>query len=72
LDLGRGLRTDGGGRASIQVYPGAYHDFDHPSRPIQVRTGHAFSTDGSGRVHTGTDASARADALRRVPQWLAR
>jgi len=57
---------------SIVVYPGAYHDFDHPSRPLQVRSGYAFSSDGSGRVHTGTNPAARADALRRVPQWLAR
>lgn len=59
-------------RASIVVYPGAYHDFDHPARPVQIRTGNAFSTDGSGRVHTGTHPTARADALKRVPQWLAR
>ena len=59
-------------RASIVVYPGAYHDFDHPNRPFQVRTGVAFSADGHGRVHTGTNPAARADALRRVPQWLAR
>src|SRR5712691_11227728 len=32
-------------RASIVVYPGAYHDFDHPNRPLQVRTGIAFSAD---------------------------
>jgi len=59
-------------RATIQIYPGAYHDFDHPNRPLQVRAGYAFSTDGSGRVHTGTNPAARADALKRVPQWLAR
>jgi dienelactone hydrolase len=59
-------------RASIVVYPGAYHDFDHPERPLQVRTGNAFSIDGSGRVHTGTHPAARADALKRVPQWLSR
>jgi dienelactone hydrolase len=57
---------------SIVVYPGAYHDFDHPSRPLQVRSGYAFSSDGSGRIHTGSNPAARADALRRVPQWLAR
>ena len=34
--------------------------------------GYAFSVDGSGRVHTGMHPTARADALRRVPQWLAR
>lgn len=59
-------------RVSLVVYPGAYHDFDHPNRSVQVRTGYAFSTDASGRVHTGTNPLARADALKRVPQWLER
>jgi dienelactone hydrolase len=59
-------------RADIVVYPGAYHDFDHPSRALQIRNGYAFSVDGSGSVHTGTNPTARADALKRVPQWLAR
>jgi dienelactone hydrolase len=54
------------------VYAGAFHDFDHPNRPVQVRTGYAVSADGSGRIHTGTNAAARADSLKRVPQWLAR
>jgi dienelactone hydrolase len=56
----------------IRVYPGAHHDFDHPGRPVHVRSGYAFSVDGSGRVHTGTNPAARADALKRVPEWLAR
>ncbi len=59
-------------RISIMVYPGALHDFDHPSRPPQLRTDYATSADGSGRVHTGTNVAARADSLKRVPQWLAR
>jgi dienelactone hydrolase len=59
-------------RASIVVYPGAFHDFDHPSRPPQIRGGYAFSADGSGRIHSGTNATARADAQRRVTQWLGR
>ena len=59
-------------RVALVVYPGAYHDFDHPNRAIQVRTGYAFSVDGSGNVHTGTNPAARADALRRVSEWLAR
>jgi dienelactone hydrolase len=59
-------------RAVIVVYPDAYHDFDHPNRALQVRSGYAFSVDGSGSVHTGTNPSARTDALKRVPQWLAR
>ena len=57
---------------SIIVYPSTYHDFDHPNRPLQVRSGYAYSTDSSGRIHTGTNPAARADALKRVPQWLAR
>ncbi len=59
-------------RVEIRVYPGAHHDFDHPNRPLHVRSGFAFSVDGSGRGHTGTDPAARADALKRVPVWLAR
>jgi dienelactone hydrolase len=59
-------------RATIVVYPGAYHDFDHPSRPVQVRTGYAFSVDNSGKIHTGTNPGARADAIRRVIQFLSR
>jgi len=57
---------------SIIVYPGTYHDFDHPDRPLQVRGGYAFAADGSGKIHSGTNPIARADALQRVPQWLAR
>ena len=57
---------------SIVVYPGAYHDFDHPNRPLGMRIGVAFSADNSGRVHSGTDPAARDDALKRVPEWLSR
>ena len=59
-------------RITIMVYPGALHDFDDPNRPPQLRTDYAVSADGTGRVHTGTNVAARADSLKRVPQWLAR
>ncbi len=59
-------------RVAIHVYPGAHHDFDHPNRPLQVRTGLAFSVDGTGRVHSGTNPAARADAIKRVPDWFER
>jgi dienelactone hydrolase len=59
-------------RVEIRVYPGAHHDFDHPNRPLQTRTGLAFSVDGTGRVHSGTNPAARADALKRVPAWFER
>jgi dienelactone hydrolase len=58
--------------AEIVVYPGAQHEFDHPNRPVAQRSGLAFSADGSGRAHVATDKPARADALKRVPEWLAR
>ena len=57
---------------SIMVYPGAYHDFDHPSRPVALRSGVALSASSTGAVHSGTNPAARADALKRVPEWLAR
>jgi len=58
--------------AEIVTYPGAFQDFDHPDRPLTQRTGLAFSADGSGRAHVATQPAARADALKRVPEWFAR
>lgn len=46
-------------------YDGAYHDFDHPNLPLRTRKA-AFSANGSGVVHIGTNAEAREDAIRRV------
>lgn len=59
-------------RVTIIVYPGAHHDFDHPSRGVQTRTSYAYSVDGTGRVHTGSNPAARADSYRRVLRWLSR
>jgi hypothetical protein len=39
---------------------------------VRVLSGLAYSADGSGRAHVGTNTAARADALKRVPQWLLR
>ena len=58
-------------QASIMVYPGAYHDFDRPELPLQQRNG-VLVNGSAGRVHIGTDPGARADALKRVAEWLAR
>jgi dienelactone hydrolase len=58
--------------ASLVVYPGAYHEFDRPDYPVRELTGLAYTADGSGRAHIGTNAAARTDALMRVPEWLAR
>jgi dienelactone hydrolase len=57
---------------TYQAYPGAYHDFDHPQLKLRVHHGLAYSGDGSGTAHTGTDPAARADAIARVPAFLAR
>jgi dienelactone hydrolase len=59
-----------GERVEIVVYPGAYHDFDHPNRPIHVRKNLAFTGSGTGEAHTGTDPTARADAIKRVETFL--
>lgn len=59
-------------KVDIVVYPGAQHDFDHPALAAHVRSGLAFTPDGSGRAHVGSDPQARADAIKRVLEWLAR
>jgi dienelactone hydrolase len=58
--------------AVIVKYKGAHHYFDRENSPLRHRRGMAFAPDSSGRVTTGTNNEARADALRRVPQWLGR
>ena len=50
-------------------YPGAYHDFDAPGLPLRTRRG--LQAGSVGTVHVGTDPAARADALARVPAYLA-
>jgi dienelactone hydrolase len=64
--LGRGEPVE------IRTYPGAFHDFDHPGSRVRERTGLAFTASGSGVAMVGTDPAARADAIRRVPAFLAR
>jgi dienelactone hydrolase len=59
-------------RVEIVVYPDAHHEFDRANTPIRLRTGLANTADPSGKAHGGTNPAARSDALKRVPQWLAR
>ena len=43
------------------TYPGAYHDFDHPSLPVHMVEGlGVHRVRGRGQVHTGTNPAARA------------
>ena len=53
---------------SFVAYPGAYHDFDAPNRPVKVRSGAV--TAAGGLAHVGTNEPARQDALARLPKWL--
>jgi dienelactone hydrolase len=71
----RQMVADARGRsaqAEIIVYPGAHHEFDRANSPLLLRTGLARTADPSGKAHRGTNPAARADALKRVPQWLAK
>jgi len=58
--------------AKIIVYPGAHHEFDRANTPIRLRTGLVNTANPSGIAHGGTNPAARSDALKRVPEWLAR
>jgi dienelactone hydrolase len=59
-------------RAEIVVYPGAAHEFDRANAPLRLRTGLSHTANPSGEAHRGTNPAARADALKRVPRFLAR
>jgi dienelactone hydrolase len=61
-----------GENVDIIIYPKAYHDFDHPDLPVHVVEGLAFTANGGGAAHTGTNPAARADAIKRVVDFLKR
>ena len=54
----------------IVVYPDAPHDFDRANLPLRAIEGNDPALPEHG--HIGTDAEARADAQKRVAEWLAR
>lgn len=58
-----------GDAVDLRIYPGAYHDFDAPGLQPVVRRG--IGSTASGTAMIGTDPEARADALKRVPEFLA-
>ncbi len=61
-----------GEAVDIKLYQGAYHDFDHPGRPVAQRGDLAYTATGSGKATVGTNLAAREDAIERVPAFLAR
>jgi dienelactone hydrolase len=57
------------GKVKLVTYPGAYHEFDVPNHPLRSRSGLAAAA--GGKAHVGTNPTAREDALRQVPAFLA-
>ncbi|WP_293801272.1 dienelactone hydrolase family protein [uncultured Bosea sp.] len=59
------------GGARFVGFPGAYHDFDHPSLPLRERKA-AYSQRPDGLVTIGSDPKARAEAIDAVMAILKR
>jgi dienelactone hydrolase len=57
-------------RVKLIIYPGAWHDFDRPDKPVRALRGLATPPNGTGVAHVGTNNVARADALRRVSAFI--
>ncbi|ACK49208.1 dienelactone hydrolase [Methylocella silvestris BL2] len=69
VDLAAQAKAQGDNVETV-VYPDAYHDFDHPGLAVHVVDGLAYTASGGGSAHTGTNAAARADAIKRVESFL--
>jgi len=54
----------------VKIYPGAYHDFDWPG--MAVHTSPSFTTSAGVVPIEGENPDAHADALKIVPEFLAR
>ena len=52
------------------VYPDAVHEFDRENLPLHAIAGSDASVPEHG--HLGGNPDARADAQKRVAEWLAR
>ena len=59
------------GGARFVGFPGAYHDFDHPSLPLRERKA-AYSQRPDGMVTIGSDPKARTEAIDAVMAILKR
>jgi len=58
------------GKARINTYAGAYHDFDAPDMKLHQRHGVAYSANNSGVVHQGTNEPARRAAIDGTMDYL--
>lgn len=66
----RHLAEEVGAALTLVAYPGAWHNFD-VDIPVRQMRNIPSSQRGDGIVHTGGDPAARADAMARVPAFLA-
>lgn len=66
----RALAEEAGPVVTFVAYPGAWHNFD-VDIPVRQLRNIPSSQRGDGVVHAGGDPAARADALTRVPAFLA-
>ena len=67
----RDLAATASTAVTLVTYPHAYHDFDNAEQPVHELHGLAFTADGSGNAKAGLNPAARADAFKRVPEFLA-
>lgn len=58
------------GAIRLVMYPDAYHGFDAPNSPVRIRKGLAFTRNGTGYAHVGTNPAARAAAIVEVTRLL--
>jgi dienelactone hydrolase len=64
-------KEEGAPVIDAQFYPNTYHAFDHPNLPMTVVTGVKLPPDGHS-PSIGSNLEARADAINRVTQFLAK
>lgn len=67
----RALADKAGDNVRIEVFPDAHHGFDSPGARLRTVKGVAFSANGTGTVHTGTNEPARQAAIAATMKFLA-
>jgi dienelactone hydrolase len=55
---------------TIDLFAGAYHDFDVPDDPVHEITGLPYTKNGDGVAHAGQNPAARARAEQILPGFL--
>jgi dienelactone hydrolase len=65
------VKNEGGPPIDAHFYRNTYHGFDNPNVPMTVRTNVKLPPDGHSPI-VGSNPEARADAINRVTQFLAK